>query len=90
MMFDTKTSPPACGRAYRLLTNLYMKKQYVKLHNISQAAMFALASGGEGGRSPLQKKNDVILRACPQAYTPEGSRAAPHLQGAARCLYGGV
>ena len=28
------------------------------------------------GEAPA-RKNDVILRACPQAYTPEGSRAAP-------------
>ena len=26
---------------------------------------------------PPARKNDVILRACPQAYTPEGSRDAP-------------
>lgn len=38
--------------------------------------MFALASGGEGGAAPFIVY-DVILRACPQAYTPEGSRDAP-------------
>ena len=56
MMFDTKTSPPACGRAYRLLTNLYMKKQYVKLHNISQASVFAFSNRGAGGEAPCKKK----------------------------------
>ena len=39
-------------------------------------AMFTLASRGEGGAAPFER-NDVILRACPQVYTPEGSRDAP-------------
>ena len=61
---------------YRLLTNLFMEKQYVKLHNNGQATVFAISNRGAGGEAPC-KKNDVILRACPQAYTPEGSRDAP-------------
>ena len=48
-----------------------------------------LQAGVQGAKPPA-RKNDVILRACPQAYTPEGSRAASHLQEAARCLYDGV
>ena len=45
----------------RLLTNLYMEKQYVKLHNNSQASVFALSNRGSGGKAPC-KKNVVILR----------------------------
>jgi len=38
---------------------------------------------GVQGAKPPARKNDVILRACPQAYTPEGSRAAPIYKGGA-------
>jgi hypothetical protein len=41
---------------------------------------------GVQGAKPPARKSDVILRVCPQAYTPEGSRAAPFTR-AARCLY---
>ena len=47
-------------------------------------AMFALASRGEGGAAPFER-NDVILRACPQVYTPEGSRDAQIVLCASRC-----
>ena len=40
----------------RLLTNLYMEKQYVKLHNNSQASVFAISNRGAGGEAPCKKK----------------------------------
>ena len=43
---------------------------------IIQKTMFALVKRGAGAAAPA-RKDDVILRVCPQAYTPEGSRAAP-------------
>ena len=51
--------------------------------------MFALASGGEGGAAPFIVY-DVILRACPQAYTPEGSRDAQIVLCASRCWRSGL
>ena len=45
----------------RLLTNLFMEKQYVKLHNNGQATVFAISNRGAGGEAPC-KKNVVILR----------------------------
>ncbi len=46
--------------------------------------MFALPSRGAGGAAPC-KKNDVILRSARRPRGDEGSRAASHLQEAARC-----
>ena len=41
---------------YRLLTNLFMEKQYVKLHNNGQASVFAISNRGAGGEAPCKKK----------------------------------
>ena len=35
----------------RLLTNLYIEKQYVKLHNNGQATVFAISNRGAGGEA---------------------------------------
>ena len=41
---------------YRLLTNLFMEKQYVKLHNNGQATVFAISNrGGQGAKPPARK-----------------------------------
>ena len=40
------------GFRLRLLTNLFMEKQYVKLHNNDQATVFAISNRGEGGAAP--------------------------------------
>ena len=43
------------AKTYRLLTNLYSKKRYVKVHKIRQIAVLALAKWGAGAK-PLQEK----------------------------------
>ena len=57
--FYLNLSPSA--KSFRLLTNLFMEKQYVKLHNNGQATVFAISNRGAGGEAPC-KKNVVILR----------------------------
>ena len=49
-------SAPRKRGGFRLLTNLYMEKQYVKLHNNSQASVFAISNRGAGGEAPCKKK----------------------------------
>ena len=71
---------------FRLLTNLHPRNQRVKLHNNRPTSMFELTKRGAGGRSPC-KCNDVILRRVLRPLGVEGSRAASHLQEAARCQY---
>jgi len=50
-----------CTNAFRLLTNPYSKKRYVKVHKKVKQLCLHLQSGVQG-RSPC-KKDDVILRA---------------------------
>ena len=69
-------SAPRKRGGFRLLTNLYMEKQYVKLHNNGQATVFAISNRGAGGEAPC-KKNVVILRSARRPPRDEGSRAAP-------------
>ena len=52
---------------FRLLTNLYMEKQYVKLHNNGQATVFAISNRGAGGEAPCKKKR-CHPEERPQAY----------------------
>ena len=67
-----------------MLTNLYIEKQYVKLRNNSQTALFALANRGTGGEAPCTKTRchpegtsaDVW---CPKDLVP------PPFTRAARC-----
>ena len=74
------------GFAVRLLTNPYSKKRYVKVHNNSQTTVFTLAKRGAGAK-PLQKKDDVILRARPQTILRPKDLVPPQFTRAARCLY---
>ena len=48
--------------------------------------MFALAKRGAGAK-PLQKKDDVILRARPQTILRPKDLVPPQFTRAARCLY---
>ena len=52
----THNLPKAIIVDFRLLTNPYSKKRYVKVHKIRQIAVFALAKRGAGAK-PLQKKH---------------------------------
>ncbi len=48
-------------KSFRLLTNPYSKKRYLKVHKNSQTAVFALAKRGAGAKP--------ILRTCPSGLT---------------------
>ena len=57
-------------------------RKVCKVVGAKRRSMFA-AQQGWRGRSPSSRKDDVILRAWPQAFSPEGSRAAPIYKGGA-------
>ena len=48
-------SAPRKRGGFRLLTNLFMEKQYVKLHNNGQATVFAISNRGAGGEAPAPR-----------------------------------
>ena len=74
--------------AFRLLTNPYSKKRYVKVHKKVKQLCLHLQSGVQG-RSPC-KKDDVILRARPQTILRPKDLVPRPFTSAARCLYGVV
>ena len=78
----------ALASTFRLLTNLYSKKRYVKVHKKDKQLCLHLQSGVQG-RSPC-KKDVVILRARPQTILRPKDLVPRPFTSAARCLYGVV
>jgi len=62
--------------ASRLLTNLYSKKLYVKVHKKQSNSCVRTCKAECRGEAPA-RKNIVILRSARRPLGDEGSRAAP-------------
>jgi len=74
---------------FRLLTNPYSKKRYVKVHKKQSNSCVRTCKAGCRGEAPA-RKNVVILRRRPQTAMPPKNLVPRPFTSAARCLYGVV
>ena len=70
------------GLSFRLLTNPYSKKRYVKVHKKQTNSCVRTCKVGCRGEAPA-RKSIVILRRVRRPLGAEGSRAAPIYKGGA-------